>query len=183
VEGDPLTKHDHETFITRTHSIYTGQVKSYAERKDKNGRVTRYAKQIPYTLVEFRAWVLTKFQGKEDGACQCPYCGTWIDVANFQADHATPVGRGGSLGLDNLNACCERCNSIKDQLTVAEYLALRKFAAQLCQAAETNILRRLEVYVKQAINTQRLMNQRRKNARPSEVPATAGLQPGPDPSF
>jgi 5-methylcytosine-specific restriction endonuclease McrA len=177
-----LTKQDHETFIRRTLSIYRHQVETYAERKDKNGRITRYAKQIPYTVAEFRAWVLQQFQGKEDGARQCPYCGTWIDVANFQADHCTPVARGGALGLDNLAACCERCNQIKDQLTVAEYLALRKFTAALGQTAETNILRRLEVYVKQAHNTQRLMNLRRNNGnnRPSQVPASTGA---PDADF
>lgn len=141
--------------MRRTLSIYKNMVARYAERKDKNGRVTRYAKQVPFTLNQFRDWVLEQFGGSNSNPIRCPYCGTWIDIANFVVDHQVPVSCGGSLALSNLTAVDQRCNDIKGRLTGAEFMALLKGLNTFSQTARTDILHRLEVYVRLSTRDQR----------------------------
>jgi 5-methylcytosine-specific restriction endonuclease McrA len=144
----------HAVFMRRTLSIYKNMVARYAERKDKNGRITKYARQIPFTLDVFREWVLQQF-GSESKPTRCPYCGAWIDISNFVVDHRIPVSSGGSLALANLSAVDGRCNDIKGRMTGAEYMALLKGLETFSQTGRTDVLHRLEVYVKQSALNQR----------------------------
>lgn len=50
---------------------------------------------------------------------QCVYCGS---TDQLTLDHVVPVSRGGSDEIENLVACCQRCNSIKGARTPEEWL-------------------------------------------------------------
>lgn len=50
---------------------------------------------------------------------KCGYCGVEMDTPSI--DHKTPVSRGGKDNIENLIACCRRCNSNKRDKTEAEY--------------------------------------------------------------
>lgn len=136
-------KTQHEVFITRTLNIYKSMVKRFAEKRNKNNVVTRYRQQVPFTLEQFRQKVLADLGG-ETGATKCPYCGSFINADTFVTDHATPVGRGGGLGLDNLVLCCDDCNRIKGKLTLNEYLALRKGLETFAEKARADVYHRLK---------------------------------------
>jgi hypothetical protein len=71
---------------------------------------------LPFTLEEFRQHVL-KFFGDRDGIMLCRYCRKPIAIDSCAVDHAVPLSRGGSVGLENLEFPCARCNSIKGRMT------------------------------------------------------------------
>src|SRR5207248_11360067 len=39
----------------------------------------------------------------------------------FEVDHQIPRSKGGSDHIDNLVACCQKCNAFKGSLTVSEF--------------------------------------------------------------
>lgn len=64
---------------------------------------------------------------------RCNYCGvvmTWVSMLPRRAqrqrdetiDHIWPISRGGTNHAFNRIKCCRRCNSDKDNLTLAEWL-------------------------------------------------------------
>lgn len=57
---------------------------------------------------------------------RCAYC-DHVVPGKVQKDHRTPVSRGGSDAIDNIAPCCVRCNSMKHDLTEAEF---RTFLAE-----------------------------------------------------
>lgn len=61
-------------------------------------------KKIPmlFTLEGFRLGILSALGGRPDGAIQCRYCYVVLDLSEAALDHAEPLIRGGSPGLDNL---------------------------------------------------------------------------------
>lgn len=71
----------------------------------------------------------------------CMYCGQKLTATKFSIDHMTPVCRGGSSGLDNLNAqVCLGCNRGKGRLTHDEYKDLMEFVHTLPQDAAAHII-------------------------------------------
>lgn len=108
-------------FHVRSSSIYYTQAKDFREKRNKNGRIIRVGRQLPFTLTDFRAWLAEKLGNRSDGAVKCAYCPTIISALDFRVDHDEPVSRGGSLGLENLILCCEVCNREKGELTSGEY--------------------------------------------------------------
>jgi 5-methylcytosine-specific restriction endonuclease McrA len=60
---------------------------------------------------------------------RCYYCTIELDQKNFGVDHAQPLSRAGQNTIENLRACCQKCNLIKGALTESEYKELR----QLCE--------------------------------------------------
>lgn len=77
-------------------------------------------------------------------AVPCPYCGTAIDALSASLDHAMPITRGGSLGLENLTAICAMCNRLKGALTPSEFKELMQWVLRQEWAAQTDILGRLK---------------------------------------
>jgi HNH endonuclease len=99
----------------------------------------------PFSLDDFRADVLSVMGGKKDGACQCRYCMRYFVINEIAVDHATPLSRGGSLGLENLDYICGPCNDRKGGLTLDEYAALLGFLGSwLHPTARQDVLKRLE---------------------------------------
>lgn len=49
----------------------------------------------------------------------CAYCGT--DDAQWAVDHVIPLSRGGSNERENLVACCQPCNSSKQDKLLSEW--------------------------------------------------------------
>ena len=74
------------------------------------GMVRRPARELPFTLAEFRAWVWDRVGLR---AVPCHYCPRPVDVLSFEPDHYHPLELGGGIGLDNLVVACEDCNRIK----------------------------------------------------------------------
>lgn len=131
-------------FTKRTGSIYQSQVKRFAEKRNKAGKVIRVAREIPFTLDEFRKWVQASFKSGPQWVTKCSYCGGKISLITFCVDHDVPVGRGGSLGLANLAMCCQRCNRTKGELTGQEFRQFMKGIMTFPEAARVDILRRLK---------------------------------------
>lgn len=53
----------------------------------------------------------------------CFYC---RKAGKLEADHATPLSRGGSDDIGNILPACKSCNSSKGSRTVAEFRAARR---------------------------------------------------------
>jgi len=111
-------------FHVRSASIYYTQVKDFKEKRNKNGKITRIGRQIPFTLTDFRAWLLERLGDNSEGAVKCAYCPTIVCAMDLRIDHDEPVSRGGSLGLENLIVCCDVCNREKGELNSSEYREL-----------------------------------------------------------
>jgi hypothetical protein len=52
------------------------------------------------------------------GGASCAHCGA---TDNLEIDHKTPISRGGSCELDNLQALCRPCNRSKGRKTMEEW--------------------------------------------------------------
>ena len=58
-------------------------------------------------------------------AGECAYCGE-DESFGLVVDHIVPVAVGGSDSIENLTACCWRCNSEKSALAPDEWRAVRE---------------------------------------------------------
>ena len=104
-------------------------------------------KKLPapsFTLAEFRQDILNVQGGNDDGPIQCRYCNRWFTLAEVDVDHCTPLGRGGSTGLDNIDYPCAQDNDRKGELTVAEYTDLLAYLDTVHPLARQDVLSRLE---------------------------------------
>jgi 5-methylcytosine-specific restriction endonuclease McrA len=72
----------------------------------------------------------------------CEYCRMPL-AFDAQLDHRQPIARGGRHVLDNLAACCQRCNSIKGMLSEEEYREMLTLLALLHPLARQDVERRL----------------------------------------
>ena len=97
----------------------------------------------PFTLGQFRADILGVMGGKENGVIQCRYCRTHFTIEGIAVDHATPLSRNGSTGLDNLDYPCRPCNNRKGEMTVDEFKKLLAFLETI-PLARISVLKRLE---------------------------------------
>jgi 5-methylcytosine-specific restriction endonuclease McrA len=131
-------------FTKRSLTIYRSMKVRFAEKRNKRGHVRQIGREVPFTLEEFRSWLLAQFKSV-DAAIRCAYdCGAVLDVLNFHTDHKTPITRSGTLGLDNLALACEDCNRIKGELTAREYVALRQGLETFSEPARKDIYKRLK---------------------------------------
>ena len=81
--------------------------------KSAGYRARARAAEGHFTSVEWCALV-ARCDGK------CAYCG---EVGPLEADHRTPLSRGGTNYIDNILPACRRCNGKKAQRTEAEFRA------------------------------------------------------------
>jgi hypothetical protein len=133
--GALFHQHRHQAFMILTASRYNGMRARLARKK---------LPPPPFTLDEFREDALGVMGGKEDGPIKCRFCLGWFTLAETAIDHATPISRGGSLGLDNLDYPCGACNDRKGSLTVAEFAALLAFLGTQHPLARQDVLARLQ---------------------------------------
>ena len=148
-----------------------------------DGMVTRLAKKklppLPFTKEEFRAHVLAALGGYDDGAIQCRYCRGFFTLADLAVDHAKPLSRGGSAGLDNLEYPCKSCNDRKGSMSPDEYLRLLAFLETI-PLARIDVLKRLEQSVKLAASARRgimLASKGKQEPPKQQQPAGDGLPP------
>jgi 5-methylcytosine-specific restriction endonuclease McrA len=133
--GALFPKIAHSSFIELTGNRY----RSLLERLKRKG--------LPapsFTLEDLRADLLRVMGGDEDGPLICRYCHRAFTLQEIALDHATPLSRGGGLGLDNIDFPCQQDNARKGSLTVSEYQALLAFLDTQHPLARQNILSRLE---------------------------------------
>jgi hypothetical protein len=105
---------------------------------------------LPFTLDEFRDDILSVMGGREDGAVECRYCKGRFSLDGIAVDHANPLSRGGSTGLNNIDYPCKPCNDKKGSLTLDEFTKLLVFLEKELPLARQDILSRLEKSVKLA---------------------------------
>jgi 5-methylcytosine-specific restriction endonuclease McrA len=132
--GSLFPKSSHDEFMGVTRSRYSGMVERLKRKK---------LPEIPFTLEEFRQDILGVMGGKEDAPIQCGYCKKYCTLSEVAVDHATPLSRGGSAGLCNLDYPCHACNNRKGSMSVEEFTKLLAFLETI-PLARTDVLKRLE---------------------------------------
>lgn len=100
--------------------------------------------ELPFTLAEFREHLLLAMGGNCDGAIKCRYCSGYFTIGQIAADHAMPLSRGGSSGLENIEYPCAACNQIKGSMTPDEYIQLWWFLFERLPLARIDVLSRLQ---------------------------------------
>jgi hypothetical protein len=105
---------------------------------------------LPFTLDEFRADILSVMGGKQDGAVVCRYCKMAFALDGIAVDHAKPLSRGGSAGLENIDYPCRADNYRKGAMTMQEYGSLLAFLETQHPLMRQDVLSRLEKAVQLA---------------------------------
>lgn len=132
---------------------------------DMQRRAEKKDNLVPFPEDDLVLWT-DRFFRQPIVKLRCPYCEQFLDEAAFAFDHKDPIRRGGSYALDNLAICCVDCNNLKSDLTVAEYMDLRRYLMTLGKAAAANILKRL----RQSAMAGRLRYFGKKKEKPAYVP-------------
>lgn len=127
----------HTAFMEFTLRQY-GNMKNRMRKKLKNKDA-----ELPFSLKDFRADILSVMDGKEDGAILCRYCNTHFTIEGIAVDHAKPLSRGGSPGLENLDYPCRPCNNRKGEMDPVEFKKLLAFLETI-PLARIGVLKRLE---------------------------------------
>lgn len=139
----------------RTGQAYQSMKHRFGERKIKSGRmqgrVTQVARAIPFTLDQFREWLLKQLGGNPNGTTRCLYCTAVLDAISVSFDHLEPVSQGGSLGLENLGCSCDECNRMKGKITARTFRKLLDWLncagrgeEQMTLADRADIIKRLK---------------------------------------
>lgn len=55
----------------------------------------------------------------QDG--ECAYCGKRVRLRNMTIDHAIPLSRGGTDGMENMRISCKMCNRLKGDMLPDEF--------------------------------------------------------------
>lgn len=127
----------HKVFMEVTLRQY-GNMKMRWRKKMKNKDI-----ELPFNLTQFRDDILRVMGGKEDGAIQCRYCLTHFTIEGIAVDHAEPLSRGGSPGLENLEYVCRPDNNRKGEMNPSEFTRLLAFLETI-PLARISVLKRLE---------------------------------------
>lgn len=139
-----------DRFMERTRALHSSMVQRFSEKRNKNGRIIRIGRKVPFTLPELCEW-LSRRLGGENGVVKCRFCAEWLSVDTLVLDHSIPVSQGGSLEFDNLDIICKRDNDSKGGMTAASYEKLLDWSAlNLPPACRNNMLHRLSIAVQLA---------------------------------
>jgi len=139
--GVLFPKSAHDEFMTVTRTRYSGMTERMKKKR---------LPPPPFTLDEFRQDMLSVMGGKEDGAIVCRYCKTAFTLEGISVDHAKPLSRGGSTGLDNIDYPCRADNYRKGSMTMQEYGTLLAFLETQHPLMRQDVLSRLEKAVQLA---------------------------------
>jgi 5-methylcytosine-specific restriction endonuclease McrA len=129
-------------FKKRTSSMIGKMRARCTEKRDKRGRVLRVGREIPFSLLDLRVWLLARAEAGGN-VWLCEYCGKGMVIEEVELDHKVPLSRGGSPDLENLTPSDKLCNKTKGELTSEEYRALREGLQTFPPAAEAYILKAL----------------------------------------
>lgn len=128
--------------FTRTGQIYSAMKNRFGERRVKSGprkgKISQFARAIPFNLDELRAWLLLRLGNNFNGSCRCAYCSRHVDAFDFCLDHVMPAGAGGDLGLGNLAVCCQSCNLEKGKISGEHFLKLRQWVQENLHPSEAS---------------------------------------------
>ncbi|MGH9522216.1 MAG: HNH endonuclease [Terriglobales bacterium] len=132
-------------FLKRTADVFRHLRDRVSEKRDRNLRLIRKGREVPYSLEQFRHFVRGHFPSDPYNAWEtnCRYCGGVVHLKSIVWDHEIPLSRGGVLALSNLAASCRDCNAIKGRLVPAEFRALMEGLRTFPEAARSDILGRL----------------------------------------
>lgn len=114
---DPTTSPTGERRYTMHDWNVHQYVSDHSANRVKKYRDRRKAAGLPQQQW-FNAKIKSEVMAKTGGLCS--YCGT---SENITIDHMTPLHRGGSDNISNLQPACRACNADKRNMTHAEYLA------------------------------------------------------------
>lgn len=73
------------------------------------------------------------------GSTKCPLCGEDLAADTFSMDHRVPISRGGLPSIKNLWVTHVRCNKLKWNLFLEDFLKLRDFLRTLPEYAKREI--------------------------------------------
>jgi len=104
---------------------------------------------LTFSKDQYRAHIFLAMNSSYDGVLQCRYCHHYFTFAEVAIDHAVPLSRGGSIGLENLEFPCKADNNRKGSLTPTEFLALLGFLETI-PLGRQDVLKRLETSVQLA---------------------------------
>jgi 5-methylcytosine-specific restriction endonuclease McrA len=82
---------------------------------------------VEFSLAEFREHLESSIERSP----RCPYCQVLLMLKNVSADHMTPVSRGGSNHLSNIQFLCKADNKAKGSMSDAEYGRLLELLDQM----------------------------------------------------
>lgn len=123
----PFAQVDTE-FVKKSRQTYANMKARFTEKRNKKGRITRIGREVPFTLEEFRDWLLLKL-GTEGGVVKCPYCAAFLSINEAVVDHRIPASQGGSLDLGNLDLICKQDNDQKGGMCGECYQELLEWSA------------------------------------------------------
>jgi len=129
------------TVRTRIHGIYSALKRRVGAKHwqsgKRKGQLRQVGEELPFSEAELFRWY------DAQTLTRCPFCLQPIDALSASIDHMTPLSRGGSLGLDNLECICELCNRIKGGLTRSEFAELSEWMMRIEPLAHADLVRRL----------------------------------------
>lgn len=73
----------------------------------------------------YTAEEIAELYAEQSGCCANAYCGRPL-LAGFHRDHMTPIRRGGSNFIENIQLLCPQCNTRKSIKTAAEFVATER---------------------------------------------------------
>jgi len=136
-----MTSEDNREWLRLTRERYRSMQRRFARRK------------LDFKVDDYRRFLLDLYQGDWHGTVKCAYfefsklpgfpCHGSLHIYDLQLDHKFPPGRGGSLGLDNLVACCKPCNCAKGQMSHVAFIGLLECAARIPIPDRKDLLDRL----------------------------------------
>lgn len=167
----------HQQFMRSTQQKYADMRKRSAAKWSKDGkRLLRPEVPMQFSLDQFRAWILARFQNREDGMGRCEYCTCPLVVATMVPDHKKALDRGGSNTLDNLAVACERDNDIKGRVSAEWFRYLRDCLAQMPDGDRREIEERLQKSEKAASSIRSLRRQVVKQQPPAAALAATAAK-------
>ena len=129
-----------DDFNKLTYQTFRNMQQRFAEKRDKNKKLIRRGRSLPFDLEQLRAFVRGLCLENET---TCSYCKKPLALKRVQWDHKIPISRGGTLELENLCPSCGDCNNVKGALTPSEFRALMEGLRTFPEPARRDILGRL----------------------------------------
>jgi 5-methylcytosine-specific restriction endonuclease McrA len=133
-------------FIEKASTVHKRKLPVFADKMMrrtnswKNSLVSRSKKHNVecFVTVEELRQLLYDYYGTN-----CKYCGRVLTINNIVIDHITPLSKGGSSNLDNLQIICKTSNSMKGSLTENNFILLLEWLKSLPEELSKDISIRL----------------------------------------